>query len=46
MKKFKLKIFLFQAEESLPQFKEAFDIVLVDDQTMNVVLDILNPIFD
>ncbi|XP_032453943.1 7-methylguanosine phosphate-specific 5'-nucleotidase-like [Nasonia vitripennis] len=32
------------AEESLPSFKDAFDIVLVDDQTMNVVLDILNSV--
>lgn len=34
--------YLFQAEESLPSFKDAFDIVLVDDQTMNVALDILS----
>ncbi|XP_014214001.1 7-methylguanosine phosphate-specific 5'-nucleotidase [Copidosoma floridanum] len=32
-------------EKCLPSYQEAFDIVLVDDQTMNVVLDILNPLF-
>ena len=37
-------MFCFQAEESLPLYKEAFDIVLVDDQTMDVVLEILKPI--
>ncbi|XP_014225102.1 7-methylguanosine phosphate-specific 5'-nucleotidase-like [Trichogramma pretiosum] len=37
--------FLYEhVEESLPLFKDAFDIVLVDDQTMNVVLDILSSI--
>ncbi|XP_014213983.1 7-methylguanosine phosphate-specific 5'-nucleotidase isoform X3 [Copidosoma floridanum] len=34
-----------QAEECLPSYKEAFDIVLVDDQTMNVVLDVLSSLF-
>ncbi|KAJ8674987.1 hypothetical protein QAD02_010773 [Eretmocerus hayati] len=37
--------FLYErVEESLPSFKDAFDIVLVDDQTMDVVLAILGPI--
>ncbi|XP_014223977.1 7-methylguanosine phosphate-specific 5'-nucleotidase-like [Trichogramma pretiosum] len=41
-----LKIgFLYHhVEENLPLYKETFDIVLHDDQTMNVVLDILSPI--
>ncbi|XP_058797498.1 7-methylguanosine phosphate-specific 5'-nucleotidase-like [Phymastichus coffea] len=32
-------------EEKLPFYIEAFDIVLVDDQTMNVILDILHFMF-
>ncbi|KAJ8674763.1 hypothetical protein QAD02_010549 [Eretmocerus hayati] len=37
--------FLYEhVEESLPSFKDAFDIVLVDDQTMNVILEVLGSI--
>ncbi|XP_031782592.1 7-methylguanosine phosphate-specific 5'-nucleotidase isoform X2 [Nasonia vitripennis] len=36
--------FFYNAKESLSQFMEAFDIVLVDDQTMNVALEIVDSI--
>lgn len=38
----KKSYFVLQAKESLSQFMEAFDIVLVDDQTMNVVLEMID----
>ncbi|CAG5078434.1 Similar to cN-IIIB: 7-methylguanosine phosphate-specific 5'-nucleotidase (Drosophila melanogaster) [Cotesia congregata] len=41
-----LKIgFLYeQVESSLPSFLDTFDIVLIDDQSMDIVIDILRPI--
>jgi len=35
---------IFQVEESLELFMEKFDIVLVDDQTMQIPMEILNNI--
>lgn len=40
------KFFRLQVEEFLPAYMDAFDIVLVDDQTMNVTRAILKYIFN
>lgn len=34
----------FQAESALPSYLDTFDIVLIDDQSMDVIIDILRPI--
>ena len=35
---------MLQMDENLPLYEKAFDIVLKDDQSMDIVLEILNPI--
>lgn len=40
-----LILFVLQVETSLASFMENFDIVLVDDQTMRIPMEILENVF-